>query len=101
MLASANVDTVKLGCRLLSATSSATQKEASGVESITVECESQPITATVFIDASYDGEIMVAVGNVEYTAGREAVSTYNESLAGARFNANFTFYIHGYTIVSD
>ena len=37
-----------------------------------------------FIDASYDGDIMVAAGNVDFTAGREAATTYNESLAGAR-----------------
>ena len=37
-----------------------------------------------FIDASYDGDIMVAAGNVDFTAGREATTTYNESLAGAR-----------------
>jgi hypothetical protein len=47
-------------------------------------CEPRPITATVFIDASYDGDVMVAAGDVEYTAGREANTTYNESLAGAR-----------------
>ena len=83
MLADANVKTVKLDCRLLSAT----RAQAGGVSrvgSISLLCEPKPITATVFIDASYDGEIMVAVGDVEYTAGREAISKYNESLAGAR-----------------
>ena len=54
------------------------------MKSISLFCEPKPITATVFIDASYDGDIMVAVGDVEYTAGREATSTYNESYAGAR-----------------
>jgi hypothetical protein len=51
---------------------------------MSVVCETAPITATVFIDASYDGDLMVAAGNVDYTAGREAISQYNESLAGAR-----------------
>ena len=83
MLADANVTTVKLNCRLLAAQS---QKIAgvSQVQNIQVLCEPAPITATVFIDASYDGEVMVAVGDVAYTAGRESNSTYNESLAGAR-----------------
>jgi len=83
MLANANVKTVKLDCRLLSAEA---EKIAgiSKVKSIKVFCEPSPITATVFIDASYDGEVMVAVGDVEYTAGREATSKYNESYAGAR-----------------
>lgn len=83
MLAMANVTTIKLNCRLLSA-----QAQANGgvsrVTSINVLCEADPVTATVFIDASYDGEVMVAAGDVQYTAGREANYTYNESLAGAR-----------------
>ena len=85
MLAKASVTKVELDCRLLSATAS---KPATGspskVESITVLCEPDPVTATVFIDASYDGDVMTGVANIKYTAGREAVSTYNESLAGAR-----------------
>lgn len=56
----------------------------SKVASITVLCEPEPVTATVFIDASYDGDVMVAAGNVEYTWGREATTQYNESYAGAR-----------------
>jgi hypothetical protein len=32
----------------------------------------------------YDGDVMVAVGDVDYTWGREAISQYNESYAGAR-----------------
>jgi len=83
MLASANVTTVKLGCRLLSATRAVAQG-VSRVGSITVLCEPEAVTAAVFIDASYDGEIMVALGDVEYTAGRESIAKYNESYAGAR-----------------
>ena len=49
----------------------------SKVKSISVACEKEPVTATVFIDASYDGEVMVAVGDVEYTAGRESIAQYN------------------------
>ena len=83
MLAGAGVSTVKLDCRLLSAATAAAGG-ASRVSSVTLLCEPQPVTATVFIDASYDGEVMVAAGNVPYTAGREAIATYNEPLAGAR-----------------
>jgi hypothetical protein len=78
MLSAAGVKKIALDCRLTSATAIGGK-----VDSISVFCESDPVTATVFIDASYDGEIMVA-GGVEYTSGREAVSKYNESLAGAR-----------------
>ena len=35
-------------------------------------CVWQPVTASVFIDASYDGDLMVAAGDVRYTWGREA-----------------------------
>jgi hypothetical protein len=82
LLARANV-TVRLDCHLLSATA-ARSDTVSRVGSIRVQCEPEPITASVFIDASYDGDLVVAVGDVDYTSGREAVSKYNESLAGAR-----------------
>ena len=90
MLNAAGVHKIALDCRLTAATptatttATATGTAGSGVASITVLCEPDPVTATVFIDASYDGEVMVAVGNVDYTAGREAASQYNESLGGAR-----------------
>eukprot|EP01052_Picozoa_sp_SAG31_P050102 SAG31_NODE_11286_length_1046_cov_1.178458_1_plen_105_part_10 len=69
------------GARLAQMTGGAV---ASRIESVSLTCEPRPVTATVFIDASYDGDVMVAAGDVEYTAGREANTTYNESLAGAR-----------------
>jgi hypothetical protein len=94
MLAAGNVKTVKLDCRLLSASTVESTVESTGgetaarstssVESIRVLCEPDPVTATVFIDASYDGEVMVAAGNIDYTAGRESTKQYGESLAGAR-----------------
>eukprot|EP00927_Polykrikos_kofoidii_P075055 TRINITY_DN71118_c0_g1_i1.p1 TRINITY_DN71118_c0_g1~~TRINITY_DN71118_c0_g1_i1.p1 ORF type:complete len:564 (+),score=80.86 TRINITY_DN71118_c0_g1_i1:79-1770(+) len=80
MLHSAGVEKVALDCRLTAATAGAGGR----VHSIQVLCERDPVTAAVFIDASYDGEIMVGVGTVDYTYGREAMSKYNETLAGAR-----------------
>lgn len=57
------------------------------------ETEQLIINATVFIDASYDGDIMVQSGTVEYTNGREGSDVYNESLAGVQLqneeNENF------------
>ena len=41
------------------------------------------IKAKVFIDCSYEGDLMARAG-VAYTFGREAKSTYGESLAGAQ-----------------
>eukprot|EP01079_Euglenida_sp_SAG-EU17-18_P002221 gene2221-490_t len=79
MLAGAGVTDVQVGCRLTSAATA-----GASIASITVMCEQAPVTAAVFIDASYDGDIMVAAGNVDYTWGREAAGHYNETLAGAR-----------------
>jgi len=41
------------------------------------------VKAKVFIDASYEGDLM-AFSGVRYAVGREAISKYNESLAGQR-----------------
>lgn len=41
------------------------------------------IVAKVFIDCSYEGDVMARAG-VSYTYGREARATYGESLAGAQ-----------------
>jgi len=41
------------------------------------------IQAKVFIDASYEGDLMAEAG-VSYTVGRESRTQYNESLAGQR-----------------
>ena len=41
------------------------------------------IAGTVFIDASYEGDLL-AQAKVSYTVGREARSQYNESLAGVQ-----------------
>jgi len=40
-------------------------------------------TARVFIDSSYEGDLMAQAG-VSYTVGREATEKYGESLAGVR-----------------
>jgi len=55
------------------------------IASVTLSCQpNRSLSAKVFIDASYDGDIMVAAGNIDYTFGREATTQYNETLAGAR-----------------
>lgn len=41
------------------------------------------VAARVFIDASYEGDLLAAAG-VSYTVGREGVDEYGESLAGIR-----------------
>jgi hypothetical protein len=43
------------------------------------------LRGTVFIDASYEGDLMAAAG-VPYTVGRESQATYGESLAGVHLD---------------
>jgi hypothetical protein len=45
-------------------------------------------TANVFIDATYEGDLMAQAG-VSFTVGREAVATYNEERAGIRAPVKF------------
>lgn len=83
MLANANVKTIKLDCRVVGATTTS-NSGVSSIQSVNFFCEPNPITATVFIDASYDADIMTSAGNIAYTWGRESNTTYNEPLAGIR-----------------
>ncbi len=84
MLANASVTTIKVNCPVTAATTAKGADGVSRVATISMACEPKPVSATVFIDASYDGDVMVAAGDIDYTAGREANTTYNESYAGAR-----------------
>ena len=43
------------------------------------------------VDASYEGELMIASGNVTYTFGRESQQQYNESLAGVTNSSDDQF----------
>ena len=77
--ATANL-TLSLGCRLL-----AVDRAGTCLTTARFICadNAEPVTVTarVFIDASYDGDAMVAAG-VTHAHGREAASEFNESLAG-------------------
>ncbi|MCA9184496.1 MAG: FAD-dependent oxidoreductase, partial [Planctomycetales bacterium] len=48
-----------------------------------IQVASRSVSANVFIDCSYEGDLMAASG-IPYTFGREATSQYDESLAGVR-----------------
>jgi len=80
--------TLSLGCRLVSVRrgGGGGGGGAGCLASADFLCanDTQPLTvsAPVFIDASYDGDVMVAAGGVSYASGREARDAYNESLAG-------------------
>jgi hypothetical protein len=57
-------------------------KEDSRISEIKTENE-RVFQAAIFIDASYEGDLMAQAG-VSYTWGREGVAQYQESLAGVR-----------------
>jgi hypothetical protein len=66
-------------------------KQQGKITQITVEEGSKPgkrrsrtISAKVFIDCSYEGDLMAKAG-VSYTVGREANSEYNETFNGVQF----------------
>lgn len=55
---------------------------------VSIEMESGRVfKAKVFIDATYEGDLMAAAG-VSYTYGREANSQYGETLNGVQFNSS-------------
>jgi hypothetical protein len=58
------------------------RKEGARVAAISTESGDR-FTAKVFIDSSYEGDLMAQAG-VSYVYGREASSQYGESLAGVR-----------------
>ena len=51
------------------------------IRAIALEPQGHWVEAKIFIDASYEGELLMAAG-AQFTYGREARSTYDESLAG-------------------
>ncbi len=62
----------------------------------------ETLKAAYFIDASYEGELMLATEHVEYTFGRESRDKYNESMAGVTNSslAQFNVPVKAYTPVS-
>jgi FAD dependent oxidoreductase len=80
---------------------SAVQKEGAAIRSLTLDhappdaigcpvaaptkANAMTLTAQVFIDCSYEGDLMARAG-VSYTWGRESRDEYGESLAGVRPN---------------
>ncbi|SFH39940.1 FAD-dependent oxidoreductase [Pedobacter insulae] len=66
---------------MLNETLKSAKKEAARIVSIKMY-SGKKFTGKVFIDASYEGDLLAAAG-VSYSIGREARTTYDESLAGA------------------
>ncbi len=70
-----------------------------------IEMESGPsYAARVFIDATYEGDLMAAAG-ISYTVGRESNATYNETLNGVQVahatHHQFTVPVDPYIIPGD
>ena len=61
---------------------SGVKKEGLAVKEIVME-NGASFTADIFIDSSYEGDLMAQAG-ISYTWGREASGQYGESLAGVR-----------------
>jgi len=54
------------------------------IESITMVGTGQRYKAKVFVDASYEGDLMARTPDITYTYGRESQAQYNESGAGSQ-----------------
>jgi len=61
-------------------------KDGPWITSITLT-DSTQFSARVFVDASYEGDLMARAG-VSYAVGREAQAEFNEDAAGVRFDPN-------------
>lgn len=59
-------------------------KDGARIKSIALS-DGSKLRAKVFIDASYEGDLMARAG-VSYVVGRESKSEYSEELAGIRFD---------------
>jgi hypothetical protein len=64
-------------------------KNASRIESIRIE-NGNSVRAKVFIDATYEGDLMAAAG-VSFHVGREGNATYGESINGVQFRKSHNF----------
>jgi hypothetical protein len=76
MLAARPSISVLTDCALLGV-----ERAGAAISSLSVDCRPSPISAAVFVDASYAGDLLVAAG-VPHAVGREAAAAYGESLAG-------------------
>ncbi|MEO5683217.1 MAG: FAD-dependent oxidoreductase [Chitinophagaceae bacterium] len=73
------------------------EKQGPGIVSVTVENSKKPeditnrvIRAKMFIDCSYEGDLMAKAG-VSYTTGRESNAVYNETFNGVQIKGKHQF----------
>ena len=84
-----NVD-VLYGHRILSANKQGTSITSIKLENIEKFCGRTSVKAKVFIDCSYEGDLMACSG-VEYVVGREPNSQYGETWNGVQMLQNHQF----------
>ena len=65
----------------LKRTAGGVQKQGLRIREIMTDDNKTSVRATMFIDGTYEGDLMAAAG-VSYTIGREANSAYTETLNG-------------------
>lgn len=73
---------LRLGCRLVSVARGSNGCLSMALFSCDGDTASVTVSASIFIDASYDGDVMTGAGGIDYAHGREGAGEYNESLAG-------------------
>jgi hypothetical protein len=61
-----------------------TSVKMDGRRIVSLETKTDTYTAKVFVDGTYEGDLMAAAG-VEWTIGREGRAEYNEPLAGKQY----------------
>jgi thioredoxin reductase len=66
-------------------------KEGARIASIRIE-NGNTVRAKVFIDATYEGDLMAAAG-VSFHVGREGNATYNETINGVQFRKSHNFVV--------
>lgn len=78
---------------------SGVRKKGSSIESIRT-LNGNTYTARVFIDATYEGDLMAAAG-VSYIVGREPQTQYGESLAGVQYRRRQSPFVDPYVTPGD
>lgn len=75
-------------------------KHLDSVTLATTDASPQRYAADVFIDATYEGDLLAAAG-CEYRVGREAASEYDESLAPEKADDQLQAYNFRWTMTTD
>ncbi|MDQ1088351.1 FAD-dependent oxidoreductase [Siphonobacter sp. SORGH_AS_1065] len=84
---------VQTNYRLQSVAKSGNVIKSITVQNVLVSGKTQQINASIFMDCSYEGDLMAKSG-VSYTYGREAITTYKEKYNGVQITLTHQFPDH-------